>query len=399
MDLQTIARGQTSYPISTVKYYPRLVQAIQSALNSMGFSPGRMDGQWGTSTDSAYRNFAQRNGFEAARLSPRAASVLLGSGGTGGEPSVAPSPTPRPAPTPQPSPSTSSVLNVLTLEAIANGRTPVPITTVQQNSDLVRTIQTALRNMGFDVGTVDGSWGSRTTTAYQTWAQRFGFTTTEISPRAASFLLSSGGIVQPSPSPLPIPVPRPTPSPPSPSPSPTPQPPQGNYFPEALRFTLRWEGGYVNNPADYGGATNKGVTQGVYDTYRRRKGLPLRSVMYILDTEVEEIYRNQYWQQSYCDRMVRTLAIVHFDTAVNFGVGGSILFLQETLGVTADGSFGPVTQSALQRANTKTTAQRYVQSRINYRYQRVAQDSSQRVFLQGWLNRDNDLKNYIANLT
>ena len=29
----------------------------------------------------------------------------------------------------------------------------------------------------------------------------------------------------------------------------------------ALAFVLRWEGGYVNHPADPGGATNKGVTQ------------------------------------------------------------------------------------------------------------------------------------------
>jgi lysozyme family protein len=29
---------------------------------------------------------------------------------------------------------------------------------------------------------------------------------------------------------------------------------------QALRFTLQWEGGYVDDPRDPGGATNKGVT-------------------------------------------------------------------------------------------------------------------------------------------
>ena len=36
-------------------------------------------------------------------------------------------------------------------------------------------------------------------------------------------------------------------------------------FDRALSLTLRYEGGYVNHPKDPGGATNKGVTQKVYD--------------------------------------------------------------------------------------------------------------------------------------
>lgn len=33
----------------------------------------------------------------------------------------------------------------------------------------------------------------------------------------------------------------------------------------ALKFVLRWEGGFVDHPDDPGGRTNKGVTQKVYD--------------------------------------------------------------------------------------------------------------------------------------
>ena len=32
-------------------------------------------------------------------------------------------------------------------------------------------------------------------------------------------------------------------------------------FNRAISFTLKWEGGYVNHPADKGGATNRGITQ------------------------------------------------------------------------------------------------------------------------------------------
>lgn len=33
-------------------------------------------------------------------------------------------------------------------------------------------------------------------------------------------------------------------------------------------FILKWEGGFVNDPDDLGGATNMGVTFGTYQTYR-----------------------------------------------------------------------------------------------------------------------------------
>jgi lysozyme family protein len=97
--------------------------------------------------------------------------------------------------------------------------------------------------------------------------------------------------------------------------------------------------------------------------------------------------------------MVLPLAVVHFDTSVNFGVGGATKFLQSVLGVGVDGIWGPfapaatcrITQGAFEKANTRETAQAIVEAWIRYRYQRVAQVSSQRVFLQGWLNRDNAL--------
>ena len=32
-------------------------------------------------------------------------------------------------------------------------------------------------------------------------------------------------------------------------------------------FILKWEGGFVNDPDDLGGATNMGVTIGTYEAY------------------------------------------------------------------------------------------------------------------------------------
>ena len=45
-----------------------------------------------------------------------------------------------------------------------------------------------------------------------------------------------------------------------------------------IPFILKWEGGFVNDPTDRGGATNKGVTIATYEAYCRQKGLPRPTV-------------------------------------------------------------------------------------------------------------------------
>lgn len=96
---------------------------------------------------------------------------------------------------------------------------------------------------------------------------------------------------------------------------------------KALKFTLRYEGGYVNHPNDPGGETNKGVTKAVYDAYRTKKGLPKQSVKLISDVEVHDIYCTQYWLAAKCDKLDVKLAIAVFDFAVNSGVSRALKYL------------------------------------------------------------------------
>ena len=168
-------------------------------------------------------------------------------------------------------------------------------------------------------------------------------------------------------------------------------------FKTALQFTLKWEGGY--SPNDVNGAVNRGITQATYDTYRHSKSLPIQTVSKITEAEVEEAYLELFWKPGKADLMCLPLAIVHFDTAVNFGVTGSTEFLQEALGgVPVDGDFGPKTMAALQQANNLATAKRYCQCRLDYRQQRVKTTPSHKIFLEGWLNRDKDLLHFISQL-
>lgn len=166
----------------------------------------------------------------------------------------------------------------------------------------------------------------------------------------------------------------------------------------ALAFTLRWEGGYVNHPNDPGGATMRGVTQAVYDRYRRRAGKSRRWVKRITDAELAEIYRRDYWDRARCDSMPDLIAICHFDWAVNTGVGRAIEHLQQTVGTPADGIWGPNSRAALERKvalhGEATVARMYMDRREEY-YLRLARSSRFRVFLDGWLNRLNALRELI----
>jgi lysozyme family protein len=124
---------------------------------------------------------------------------------------------------------------------------------------------------------------------------------------------------------------------------------------ESLARVLVHEGGYVNHPADPGGPTNKGITQRVYDSYRKGKKLAPRSVKAITSDEVADIYDRQYWDAIKGDQLPAGVDYVVFDGAVNSGPGQSIKWLQRALGPLytgrADGIVGLGTLAALKAVN------------------------------------------------
>jgi lysozyme family protein len=167
-------------------------------------------------------------------------------------------------------------------------------------------------------------------------------------------------------------------------------------FNESLPFILRWEGGYVNHPADPGGATNKGVTQKVYDDWRKRHGQPVRTVKLLEDSEMHEIYEAGYWLPPRCDLLGRPLDLAQFDTAVNMGVGRAVKMLQASLNCGVDGAFGPGTQKAVESCDVGDTVISYCDHRESY-YRSLAQRNPKlAVFLKGWLNRLNALRKEIG---
>lgn len=161
----------------------------------------------------------------------------------------------------------------------------------------------------------------------------------------------------------------------------------------------RSEGGYVDDPADHGGSTYRGVTQRTYDRYRISIGLPTRDVREMTEAEERRIYKTEYWVPAHCpDLLFSTkLAVAHYDWAVNHGPVGAIESLQRLVGVKMDGVFGPRTKAAVLSAKPGLVW-RYLTYRRQWYKRDVTRNKSQEKFLQGWLNRVDNLENYLRGL-
>lgn len=118
-------------------------------------------------------------------------------------------------------------------------------------------------------------------------------------------------------------------------------------FQQALRWVLQHEGFFVDHPKDPGGATNRGITQRTYDAFRRSRGETPRDVRAIEEAEVRQIYREQYADAVWFDRLPSGLDYALFDFAVNSGPARAVKALQGIVGVRADGIMGNRTLAAV----------------------------------------------------
>lgn len=170
-------------------------------------------------------------------------------------------------------------------------------------------------------------------------------------------------------------------------------------FIDALQFTLNEEGGFVDNPADHGGATNHGITQVTYDTYRDSHKLERRSVRLIEMPEVSDIYSTLYWLPAQCPKLPWHLAICHFDWCVNHGIHGATMTLQTAVGAHADGYMGPQTITAAAAVDEQEAIKKYLVQRMDWYMMRADAEPSQKQFLNGWLARCDRLAHYLEHLT
>jgi lysozyme family protein len=162
-------------------------------------------------------------------------------------------------------------------------------------------------------------------------------------------------------------------------------------FDECMKFILKEEGGFVDDKADHGGATNHGITERTDDAWDQAHGLPAHSVRDISDEEVADIYREEYWDACQCDNLPPRLDLAVFDAAIQHSAGRAIKWLQLAAGVPTDGHCGPKTIYAVQafaashRVNELINT--YMDTRNAFYAGIIARDPTQKRFAHGWQNR------------
>lgn len=127
-------------------------------------------------------------------------------------------------------------------------------------------------------------------------------------------------------------------------------------FEAAIVYTLQNEGGFVNDPADNGGATNFGITQKTLSQWR---GDPATAddVKEIDVEEAKQIYFYKYWKVLSCDQLTQQpICTAIFDTSVLYGVHTGATLAQLAANncgafINVDGQLGPASVAALNKCD------------------------------------------------
>lgn len=155
--------------------------------------------------------------------------------------------------------------------------------------------------------------------------------------------------------------------------------------------------GYVNDPLDAGGETKYGVAKNA------NPDLDITGLDWDAATRV---YYRKYWLASNCDDitlMAPALAVLHFDGAVNHGIGRAGRFLQRAVAVAEDGDVGPATLAAVQAVVDAGGEIDLCNTICDYReafYNQIVQNKpSQARFLRGWLKRIREVREFVTSET
>lgn len=146
---------------------------------------------------------------------------------------------------------------------------------------------------------------------------------------------------------------------------------QDEDFNKMMKHIYKTEGGFVDNKNDLGGRTNKGITQKTFNAYNKKMNRPLKDVKDITFDEADEIYYKEYYKASGADKIKdKNLAYLHYDSAINHGVGRAKQFLEKS-----EGDFD-----------------KYYALRKKYYDNRIVERPNQKVFYNGWVDRINRIK-------
>lgn len=161
-------------------------------------------------------------------------------------------------------------------------------------------------------------------------------------------------------------------------------------------FILKWEGGFVNDPDDLGGATNMGVTIGVWKSCGYDKdgdGDIDVDDLHLLTREdvVNRVLKPYYWDRWKADSIQdQSVANILVDWIWASGVHG-IKIPQDLLGVIPDDIVGPKTLVAVNSRNPRELFDQIKIARFDFIEDICRKRPANNKFKRGWMNRINDI--------
>ncbi len=168
-------------------------------------------------------------------------------------------------------------------------------------------------------------------------------------------------------------------------------------FKAFLPTILKHEGGFVNNPADPGGATNKGITIATFQKYGESLLAvepTLENLKKLTDEQAGLIYEQIYWNKLSGEEIKDVqVAYQYVDFYINAG-SNAIRTMQRTLNslgkpVPVTGIMDRDTLDAINAVNGEQLFNAFRAKRIHY-YERLVEKKPQmEQFLKGWKNRAN----------
>ena len=150
------------------------------------------------------------------------------------------------------------------------------------------------------------------------------------------------------------------------------------------------EGGWVDDPDDNGGATNRGVT---LTTYRAFFGLhkTKEDLKNMPDHEWRFIMKS-FWDECSGDHITnQTIAEFLVDWRIHSG-GIAIRKIQAAFSLKPDGIVGPLTLGALNVSDCRTTLDRMKACRIRYYNWLIDSGRCHKKYRKGWINRVNSFQ-------
>lgn len=155
-------------------------------------------------------------------------------------------------------------------------------------------------------------------------------------------------------------------------------------------FVLKWEGGFVNDKDDLGGATNMGVTLATYRSVFGSKKT-VKDLKRMTRVQWGVIFKKYYWDKWKADDIKdQNVANILVDWLWCSGSYG-IKIPQKVLGVSIDGIVGTKTIAAINARDGRELFDAIKQERKDY-IDSICQTRPQNMkFKKGWLNRINSL--------